>query len=268
MRLDQNYTGVPPLVARRLRSRAAWPTSSRTRTPSRSTFAFSATSDPDLEDCLREPPAGNCRGFFFVGSCMMPEAPGAGSEQAIEGIVNDQVGRSHCSGLLATVDGRRRRKPDRSRAMEGDVDGRRQRRDRSRRRRSRAASRRSRPKTSPPPSGRSSGTVNSDCAAPAIETAGKTLKWRLQCRGQLDIDATGRVHLRQPASLHGGHHVEGQDGGRADQRREDRHRGRARRRLHAVRRRAAIRRCRDAGRLRSAAWCRRRSGRGRPAGSP
>ena len=36
-----------------------------------------------------------------------------------------------------------------------------------------------------------SGTVNSDCAAPAVETSGKTLKWRLQCRGQLDIDATG-----------------------------------------------------------------------------
>ena len=36
-----------------------------------------------------------------------------------------------------------------------------------------------------------SGTVNSDCETPAVETSGKMLKWRLQCRGQLDIDATG-----------------------------------------------------------------------------
>jgi len=36
-----------------------------------------------------------------------------------------------------------------------------------------------------------SGTINSTCEAPAVETAGSTLKWRLQCRGQLDIDVTG-----------------------------------------------------------------------------
>ena len=43
-----------------------------------------------------------------------------------------------------------------------------------------------------------SGTVNSDCEAPTVETAGKTLKWRLQCRGQLDIDATGEFNVDSP----------------------------------------------------------------------
>jgi hypothetical protein len=43
-----------------------------------------------------------------------------------------------------------------------------------------------------------SGTVNSDCATPAVETSGKTLKWRLQCRGQLDIDATGEFTFDHP----------------------------------------------------------------------
>ena len=43
-----------------------------------------------------------------------------------------------------------------------------------------------------------SGTVNSDCEAPTIEAAGKTLKWRLQCRGQLDIDATGEFTFDNP----------------------------------------------------------------------
>jgi hypothetical protein len=43
-----------------------------------------------------------------------------------------------------------------------------------------------------------SGTVNSTCEAPAVEAAGKTLKWRLQCRGQLDIDATGDFTFDSP----------------------------------------------------------------------
>ena len=43
-----------------------------------------------------------------------------------------------------------------------------------------------------------SGTVNSDCAAPTVETSGKTLKWRLQCRGQLDIDAAGEFTFDSP----------------------------------------------------------------------
>jgi Protein of unknown function (DUF3617) len=36
-----------------------------------------------------------------------------------------------------------------------------------------------------------SGTVNSTCEAPSSELNGKTLKWRLQCRGQLDMDVAG-----------------------------------------------------------------------------
>jgi uncharacterized protein DUF3617 len=43
-----------------------------------------------------------------------------------------------------------------------------------------------------------SGTINSTCEAPAVEAAGKTLKWRLQCRGQLDIDATGDFNFDSP----------------------------------------------------------------------
>jgi hypothetical protein len=44
----------------------------------------------------------------------------------------------------------------------------------------------------------SGGTVNSDCTTPTVEAAGKTLKWRLQCRGQLDIDATGEFTFDSP----------------------------------------------------------------------
>jgi hypothetical protein len=43
-----------------------------------------------------------------------------------------------------------------------------------------------------------SGAVNSTCDAPVVEAAGKTLKWRLQCRGQLDIDATGDFTFDSP----------------------------------------------------------------------
>jgi hypothetical protein len=32
------------------------------------------------------------------------------------------------------------------------------------------------------------GTVNSTCAAPAVEATARTLKWRLECRGQLNMD--------------------------------------------------------------------------------
>jgi hypothetical protein len=42
------------------------------------------------------------------------------------------------------------------------------------------------------------GTVNSDCATPTVDLAGKTLKWRLQCRGQLDIDANGEFTFDSP----------------------------------------------------------------------
>jgi len=43
-----------------------------------------------------------------------------------------------------------------------------------------------------------SGTINSTCEAPAVETTGKTLKWRLQCRGQLDVDVTGDFTFDSP----------------------------------------------------------------------
>jgi Protein of unknown function (DUF3617) len=43
-----------------------------------------------------------------------------------------------------------------------------------------------------------SGTINSTCAAPEIETTGRTLKWRLQCRGQLDADVAGAFDFDSP----------------------------------------------------------------------
>ncbi len=43
-----------------------------------------------------------------------------------------------------------------------------------------------------------SGTINSDCETPAVATSGQTLKWHLQCRGQLDIDATGEFTFDSP----------------------------------------------------------------------
>jgi hypothetical protein len=36
-----------------------------------------------------------------------------------------------------------------------------------------------------------SGTVNSSCEPTVFETSGRTLKWHLQCRGQLDLDVIG-----------------------------------------------------------------------------
>lgn len=43
-----------------------------------------------------------------------------------------------------------------------------------------------------------SGTINSDCADPEIETSGRTLSWRLQCRGQLDADVAARFDFDAP----------------------------------------------------------------------
>src|SRR5215475_14389670 len=43
-----------------------------------------------------------------------------------------------------------------------------------------------------------SGTINSTCADPEIETAGRTLSWRLQCRGQLDADVAGNFNFDNP----------------------------------------------------------------------
>ena len=62
----------------------------------------------------------------------------------------------------------------------------------------RAASRRSRPQTSPRPSGRSRAPSIRLRGARHRDQPGKTLKWRLQCRGQLDIDATGEFNFDSP----------------------------------------------------------------------
>src|SRR5581483_9970186 len=43
-----------------------------------------------------------------------------------------------------------------------------------------------------------SGTINSTCTDPAIETSGRTLSWRLQCRGQLDADVAGNFAFDDP----------------------------------------------------------------------
>jgi hypothetical protein len=37
-----------------------------------------------------------------------------------------------------------------------------------------------------------SGTINSTCEDPVVEIEGRTLQWRLQCRGQLDMDVAAR----------------------------------------------------------------------------
>jgi hypothetical protein len=44
-----------------------------------------------------------------------------------------------------------------------------------------------------------SGTVNSTCEPAEFETTGRTLKWRLQCRGQLDMDVSGNFNFDTPA---------------------------------------------------------------------
>ena len=36
-----------------------------------------------------------------------------------------------------------------------------------------------------------SGTINSTCEPAEFEMAGRNMKWRLQCRGQLDVDVSG-----------------------------------------------------------------------------
>jgi uncharacterized protein DUF3617 len=42
------------------------------------------------------------------------------------------------------------------------------------------------------------GTINSTCEAPSSEMNGKTFKWRLQCRGQLDVDVAGDFNFDTP----------------------------------------------------------------------
>jgi Protein of unknown function (DUF3617) len=43
-----------------------------------------------------------------------------------------------------------------------------------------------------------SGTVNSTCEAPHTEMNGRVLKWRLQCRGTLDLDVEGEFNFDAP----------------------------------------------------------------------
>lgn len=39
------------------------------------------------------------------------------------------------------------------------------------------------------------GTINSTCADPDIQLTGRTLTWRLECRGQLDIDVASKFNF-------------------------------------------------------------------------
>lgn len=43
-----------------------------------------------------------------------------------------------------------------------------------------------------------SGTVNSTCETPQSEVNGRALKWRLQCRGTLDLDVEGQFNFDAP----------------------------------------------------------------------
>jgi hypothetical protein len=43
-----------------------------------------------------------------------------------------------------------------------------------------------------------SNTINSACERKGFEAAGRTLKWRLQCRGQLDVDVAGSFNFDSP----------------------------------------------------------------------
>jgi hypothetical protein len=42
------------------------------------------------------------------------------------------------------------------------------------------------------------GTVNSTCERTQYETAGRRLKWRLQCKGDLDTDVSGDFNFDSP----------------------------------------------------------------------
>jgi hypothetical protein len=43
-----------------------------------------------------------------------------------------------------------------------------------------------------------SGSVNSTCEPTVYETTGRTLKWHLQCKGQLDMDVAGSFSFDSP----------------------------------------------------------------------
>jgi hypothetical protein len=44
-----------------------------------------------------------------------------------------------------------------------------------------------------------SGTINSTCAPTVFETTAKTMKWHLQCKGQLDLDIQGNFNFDSPS---------------------------------------------------------------------
>ncbi|MEA2944784.1 MAG: hypothetical protein QOI40_114, partial [Alphaproteobacteria bacterium] len=43
-----------------------------------------------------------------------------------------------------------------------------------------------------------SDTVNSTCERTEYEASGRTLKWRLQCKGQIDMDVSGDFNFDSP----------------------------------------------------------------------
>jgi hypothetical protein len=42
-------------------------------------------------------------------------------------------------------------------------------------------------------------TVNSDCERTEYEATGRKLKWRLQCKGQIDMDVAGEFNFDSPS---------------------------------------------------------------------
>jgi hypothetical protein len=42
-------------------------------------------------------------------------------------------------------------------------------------------------------------TVNSDCARTEYDVTGQKLKWRLQCKGQIDMDVAGEFNFDSPS---------------------------------------------------------------------
>jgi hypothetical protein len=46
--------------------------------------------------------------------------------------------------------------------------------------------------------GAASDTVNSSCERTEYEASGRTLKWRLQCKGQIDMDVSGDFNFDSP----------------------------------------------------------------------
>ena len=43
------------------------------------------------------------------------------------------------------------------------------------------------------------GTVNSTCAPPVLETTGRMLTWRIECRGQMDMNVQGSFDFDSPS---------------------------------------------------------------------